>query len=422
MMSRMIVAGLLMGSWIFTIGCGGSGSDAEPAPNPVVTTRQPTAEQPPQGPLTPPPPVKIPAEMDPEKHVIPNEPVRGQIAGVEVRPQVELEGDELRLEVFPNATAVSDRAIRIRLAPMRLPNEPLPTLTPRSWKIRPDTERGANVPHVFREVAGQDTHFYPEGYALTLELGSRVDGKVTGKIYLCLMDGEQTVLAGTFTAVCVRAPTEKPGPEEAPYIGGEIVVAGAKPSTEVRVSYVAITKEGMFFKELQDLYDTPGSLRLTRDDNDKPRASAVISGDGPTRAFRYEHVKLIPGRYLIAASVVGGPVVCKWVEVAPGSTLTENFTLDPTHSGGVEVTVPANITGKLLLAPAADAQKDPLDEHQLLGIMMHLYKTQPEIVGGKALVKNLAPGKYEVRVGELRGVVEVSAGKTAEVTLTAPKP
>ncbi|MCS6864883.1 MAG: hypothetical protein RMJ56_05825 [Gemmataceae bacterium] len=422
-MSRMIPTAMMIGGLIVAGGCGGRGSHAESAPDPMPPSGPSPAEQRQPPPSPPTGAAQIVSEMNPDQHRIPNEPVRGQIAGQEVRPQVELEGDELRFEVFhPSTPGVAQRAIRIRLAPMRLPHEPPPTLTPRSWKIRPDTQRSANVPHVFREVAGQDTHFYPEGYALTLELGPRVDGQVAGKIYLCLMDTEQTVLAGTFTATYVRSPTEKPGPEEAPFIGGDIVVAGAKPASEVRVSYVAITAEGIFFKELQDLYDTPGSLRLTRDDNDKPRASAVVSGDGPHRPFRYEHVKLLPGRYLIAASVVGGPVVSKWVDVHSGSTITENFTLDPTQQGGVEVTVPATTTGKLLIVPADEAAKAPLDDNQLLGIMMHLYKIQPEVVGGKALVKNLAPGKYEVRVGELRGRVEITAGKTAEVTLTAAKP
>ena len=39
----------------------------------------------------------------------------------------------------------------------------------------------------------------------------------------------------------------------------------------------------------------------------------------------------------------------------------------------------------------------------------------------KALMNNLGPGKYEVRAGDLRGFVDVVAGKTAELNLGPKK-
>jgi hypothetical protein len=36
-------------------------------------------------------------------------------------------------------------------------------------------------------------------------------------------------------------------------------------------------------------------------------------------------------------------------------------------------------------------------------------------------VRNLAPGKYEVRAGDLRGHVEIVADKTAELVLVPAK-
>jgi hypothetical protein len=40
---------------------------------------------------------------------------------------------------------------------------------------------------------------YLDGYALKLEFGTEKDGKVPGKIYLCMPDDGKSVIAGTFT-------------------------------------------------------------------------------------------------------------------------------------------------------------------------------------------------------------------------------
>jgi hypothetical protein len=37
-----------------------------------------------------------------------------------------------------------------------------------------------------------------EGYAMRLEFGEKKDGKIPGKIYLCMPDDSKTVIAGTF--------------------------------------------------------------------------------------------------------------------------------------------------------------------------------------------------------------------------------
>jgi hypothetical protein len=201
-------------------------------------------------------------------------------------------------------------------------------------------------------------------------------------------------------------------------------VAGAKPDAEVRVSYVAFTAESkVVFKELQLPFDPvpEQQARWTRDESERPRTSTFVSGDGKSRAFRYEHVKLPPGRYLISAAVVGGPAVWKWVELPPGGAFTENFALDASKTGSVEVSVPAEVKGQVHLAPADAPERAPLELDLFVAVAFQIVRQDTDIVAGKALVKNLAPGKYEVRAGELRGTVEIIAGKTAEFALTPPK-
>ena len=88
--------------------------------------------------------------------------------------------------------------------------------------MKSDADPSAAVPHVWLEVLGKDAFYAPSGYALTLELGQRKDGKVSGKIYLSMLDDQKTVLAGTFEAVYVRAQTEPPGPDDAPGLDAQV--------------------------------------------------------------------------------------------------------------------------------------------------------------------------------------------------------
>jgi hypothetical protein len=290
----------------------------------------------------------------------------------------------LTFRAFRPGTPIVERSVKLNLAPMLVAGQQLPQILGRGWNVKIDSDPGPGVPEVWREVAGKDPHLYPSGYALTLELGPRKDGKVAGKIYLCLADMEKTVLAGTFEAVYARSHTERPGPDDAPYIAGEITATGAKPGAEVRASYIAFTGTQVHFKELQLPFDPVPELqaRWTRDESDKPRTSTFVAGDGRERPFRYEHVKLTPGRYLLSAGVVGGPSVWKWIDLPPGGTLSENLVLDASKTGGVEVSVPAGITGKVYLAPADDLNRPALDFELFIAVAFQAVRQENDLVSG----------------------------------------
>jgi hypothetical protein len=410
----------------FALGCG-SKPEPSQAPAPAQTT-PPTPPSPPApagDPNAGAPkagPAAVAWEIDQAKQVIPAAPVRGSIAGAEATPEAVLEGDELSFRVMKAGTPIPERSVKVKLAPMRLPGQPLPQLTGRDWKVKFDAEPGPNVPEVWVDVAGKQPHLYPTGYALTLELGARKAGKVPGKVYLSLPDDQKTVLAGTFEATYVRPHTERPGPDDAPFIAGTVAVTGAKPDAQVRVAYTTAGPNGAVEpRELQLPFDPspPELARWTRDE--EARKAMLVAGDGKGRPFRYEFVKLTPGRYLVSAAVAGGPAVWKWLDVPAGGMLTENFTIDAATTGSVQVTVPAGVTGRVFLAPADDPAKPPMDANLFHAVALQTVRQEADIAGGKALVKDLGPGKYEVRVGDLRGFVDVTAGKTAELTLMSPK-
>jgi hypothetical protein len=412
--ARTVFAVLLVAGFAFALGCGSNPEPTQPAKQPEgsPTTQTPTPDVPKAE--TP----KVAHELDQTKHVIPAHPVRGSIGGMEVTPTVTIQGDELSFNVLKAGTPEVERCVRVRLAPMLVVGQPVPSVLGRDWKVKFDSDPGPNVPHVQIELPGRPGYFAQSAYALTLELGQRKDGKVPGKIYLCLLDDQKTVLAGTFEAVYSRSHMERPGSADAPYIGGEITVTGAAADAKVRVDYVAFTEMGVSFQELVLLLNPPPTMSILFE---RVESSTFVRGERNGEPFRYEHVKLKPGRYLVMASVIGGPAVWKWVDVAIGSELTVNFTLDASKTGGVEVSVPAGVTGAVHIVPANDPSKPALDAEIFKAISQQVMRQDAAVAGGKALLKNLGPGKYEVRVGELKGNVEIVAGKTAELMLTAPK-
>lgn len=393
-MSRMIFGAALGIALAVALGCG-----SKPAPTqPTAALQEPEAKKDPDPapkpelPKPAPATTKVVAEMDADKHAVPAEAVRGRIAGTDATPEVLVTSEELIFRVLKPGTQTVERSVILKLAP-RVPGQPPPPPAPgRNWKVKSGAEPGPTVPTVWLETHGQPIIALPSGYALTLELGPRKNGKVTGKVYFVAPEEHKTELAGTFTAEYLRFQMEPPGADDAPYITGAVTVVGAPPDAKVRTTCAAFLPSG---------------------------GAQFTEGVLPTA--QYEYVKLEPGRYLISAGVTNGPAVWKWLDVAANATITENITVDATKSGGIEVSAAPDAKGKVLVAPADDPARPPLDASLFEVLSVQVIRANVEIVVGKAVVKNLAPGRYEVRLGAERRVVDVVAGKTAEVNLLPPK-
>ncbi len=420
-MSRTIFAVVLAAGLALAVGCGSKPESTLPKvsvegePTPAVT---PPPADPNSGTPKVEPPKLAPWELDPDKHAIPATAVRGTLAGADFVPEVVIEGEELVFRTMQVGPPLVERKLSLRLAPMLLPGQPAPPVLGRNWKVKYDSAPGPAVPEVWIDMPGKGIFAYQTGYSLTLELGQRKDGKVPGKIYLSVVDEGKTVLAGTFEAVYSRPLSERPGPDEGPFVVGEVALTDAKPGAELRVGYVGFTKTDVCFPEFKQPYAIPPGVSVPPTN---AGTSRFMPGDGAGRPFRYEHLKLAPGRYLFTAAVSSGPTVWKWVDVADGTALTENIAIDTTKTGGIEVSVPPGVTGTVYFAPSDTPDKPALEADLFRSFALHVARQGAEIVGGKAILKNLSPGKYEVRAGDLRGFVEVVAGKTAELAMTPPK-
>ncbi len=437
LVSRTIAAGFLLFGFTLVAGCGSK--PAPPAPN-VELTPDPKPE--PQ----PAPTVVATWELDVTKHVVPTTLVVAQLGGERLTPEVVIEAGQL---VFrkPEMAPGDPWRVAITLPPEALKGEPIQLVIPDDRVPGPNVTIDFPKPFELAKYATREpgTERKPSGWeiptrsmnwvggcALTLDLKKRVEGKVQGHINLALpimetkADPDQrNFLAGTFVASFLRQPIDPPAPEDVPFVNGAVTVTGANSEATLMVGYAAHPSPEVFPLgdaeiRLGEPVDPP---RWTSTTHDTPRISHLIAGDGKMVPSRFEHNRLTPGRYLIMAGLRDGPAAWKWMNVTPNSTTTVNLSIDATQTGGLEVTAPLEALGKVQLAPADDPGQPPISSSLFVGISL-LLRLEQDIAARKALFKNLAPGRYEVRAGGQLRTVEIVAGKVAELDFDkkAPEP
>jgi hypothetical protein len=318
-------------------------------------------------------PVHATYQTDPAKHAIPAAVVSGILGGEAVTAEVKLEGHTLVLRKPAGTEASKDSwQVWIDLPPESQRGEAYRLVVP------PDKRMAGSVlvefprPILlkqwelfsFRGWEPIDRFMWPEGYSLTLELGKREKGRIAGKIYLALPEVEckepaqaKSYLAGSFEVDCPRKPTDPPTPEDVPLVNGSVKVRGGPATATLRVGYGGSAPTQTTLPTGGTEIQVGGMMdadRWTQTSIDPPRVTSLVAGDGKDIPARYEHSKLTPGRYLVFAQLKDGPAAWKWVNVNARSTIAADLTIDATQVGGVEVTVPLGVLGKVQLAPAED--------------------------------------------------------------------
>jgi hypothetical protein len=415
---RTIVAVLGIGL-VSVIGCGGPTPAPTEKGDPSPSSKVETA---PTVPAAPTPPgkteiVKVVHEMDQAKQIVPDAKVMGSIGGIPFVPEALIEGDYLVFRTLNAETHAPDREIRIKLvaAGSARPFEN------RKLAVNQEMPVGTEVPEVLTRVPNRkdELALFPNGYALTLQLDVRVDGKVPGKIYLSLPDAEKTVIAGIFQAAYPRQPTEAPGPDDVPYIKGTVVVNGAAPNSTLQIGYVTNPNMDEYVGALfTELFEPALPIRWMQSNRDKKPVATLIAGDGKAVPSKYEFCKMPAGRYLVFAILKPmGPVAWKWVNVKPGDTLTVDLTIDTTQTGAVEIVVPIEAVTNVQMVPVEPGENKPMDQtlFTICALQLGQFGFEKPIVARKAIFKNLPPGRYEVRAGYQTRLVDIVAGKTVEL-------
>ncbi|MCS7271915.1 MAG: hypothetical protein NZ703_12620, partial [Gemmataceae bacterium] len=286
-------------------------------------------------------------ELDPSRHVLPDTRVRGPLGGTTVEPEASIEGEYLIFRVRKDK--MTERALWLKLR-----SSPSQALPQGRFVYGPAGAVGqalpAGPPEVLLELPGQPLHLFPPGqYALTLELGPRLKGQVTGKIHICVADAAQSFLAGTFTAAAPRQPTEPPGVEDVPLINGTVVVRHAPPGSILMTGYAAHPSGEQFplgAVEIE-LGETAEPLRWEQRDYDAPRITSLIAGDVHKTPSQFEHSRLTPGRYIVFARLKNGPATWQWLDVREQTTRKVELVLDAQQTGGLEITAPVGALGKV---------------------------------------------------------------------------
>jgi hypothetical protein len=357
--------------------------------------------------------VKLVHEMDPAKHHLPSGTVRATFGGITFPMEAFIEDENLIFRTVKSESTSTEQEIRVKLGSYTDPH----SFESKHLIVKQDETPGPKVPEILVKATKDNLRLFPNGYALTLQVGTRQNWKLPGNIYLCLPDEEKTVLAGTFFAAFPRQPTEPPGPEDLPYIKGSVAVIGAQPTNGVRVGYIVDERPGMFSMGSADLTlgEITTSVGWVRNESDKPRVTMLLPGDGKQVSCRYEHSKLTTGRYLVYASLLpDGPIAWKWVAVLPGETHTIDLTLDATQTGGIEVNTPVEAVKNVEMAPADKPGFHQLDPSMFTACAWQ-FKLEKPIIARKAVFKNLSPGRYEVRAAGQTRIVEIVAGKMLEL-------
>jgi hypothetical protein len=422
------LSGIILGLAVFAAGCGGANTAApepkttlptDPGPRPDGPSPPPDPKKETSPPPDPkreasPPPAAVAAwELDTAKHAIPDKPANGQLGGKPFAPTAVFVGDTLTFRTGDKDGA-PDQEIALKFSAELLKKLPEGVKV----LVRAEQPVGPDVPELATARPSPKSGDQPvyegflNGYALTLELGKKADGKVPGKVFLALPvtreGGEKVFLAGTFAATWIRPPGQPPGADEAPFVQGSLTVPVG---VEVRVGYAGLVAGGNLAHDATVAIAFRETFTATRSDANKPRATVLESSNKTTG--RYDHTRLDPGRYLVYAAPTGGPVRWQWVTVEPTGQLTVDFALDPAKAGGLEVTVPAGVSGPVSVAPAEDGKSWDAN----LPAVAHALGLQAEPKDNKATFAKLGPGRYEVRAGDLSAAVEVKSGETAKVEL-----
>jgi hypothetical protein len=214
-------------------------------------------------------------------------------------------------------------------------------------------------------------------------------------------------------------PTEEPAKPTGASVKGAITHPAAK-GQKLTVGYVELTGDEWVGDALPHAVPAADVVERVESDHFKPRVAALAFDKGATT---FEFTGLPAGTYLLFARIADGPTAWAKVEVAAGATVTRDLKAEVGKGGTAEVTVPADYTGEVRLAPN---DLIPAEDAVFVGGRI---ATQLELggkaKGGKVVIPDVPPGKYTLFVfpGKVvpRGGIEVTAGKTASAELEAEK-
>jgi hypothetical protein len=344
----------------------------------------------------------------------PKDPVTGMIKGQPFTPDnIVLEGT--RLAFKKGKEFFADQEITIEL-----PYKEGDQLQGKEWKlggnpgdpaVTVSTKAGDNAP---------DTKFVfgPE-YTATVRFTKQTSTTVEGTIDLQVKNPGNTFLRGTFTAAVKKSPFAPLGPEDAPYVHGKIVLKGNMKQEKLVAGFVGMGTDGKPHSNSAGYPVTVGVRGFVTSSTFAPQLTSLTSSEQDGVAYR--HVTMPPGDYLVYVQRNEIMFTYKRVKVKEGDQLTVDLTVDPSTAGDLVVTLPAtqakaSAESFVSLIPFGGDLPNlgPGSEHYFRVATVKPGET-------KVTVSGVPAGSYWAVFGTLRNEVQVVAGKSAQVTLSADK-
>jgi hypothetical protein len=252
----------------------------------------------------------------------------------------------------------------------------------------------------------------PSAYVMRLKFTRQTPRGIEGEIDLRINNPANTHLAGTFTAAVKRTLEEPLDAEDSPYAQGRILFVGPWKDEKLSVGFLGKGADGKEYSNLAGMTVNPGGAGNVTSTTFEPQLTSLVStANGPV----YRHTKLAPGEYVVY--VRRDEVLAAWkaLTVKAGDQHTVDLTIDPSKTGELVVTLPAE--------EANDAQEWHLSlipaELDRPGRGYHFMFNAAEVKKGQTSVKvkGAPAGKYRAIRGKSEAEVEVVAGKSTPVTL-----
>jgi hypothetical protein len=355
-----------------------------------------------------PEPVTLPEghELDVAKHVPPKSSLSGRLDGLGFTPLVTIMGQDLTI-------SSTGQTATIQLS-VKLPGD---LAKGTKLVVKVDQATGTDVPRLdtqsLQTNGAAKLNSYANGYAFSLQLSPRDGTRQTGWLWLSLPDEAKSYVVGTFSATVLRTFDETPTGADKPWLGG-VVKLPANPTGELEAGIMGFVNNNLITENVS-LPLGPKEARSARTESTHP-TSVVMTTTGQ---YRYEHIRLEPGRYLVWVRLKPGPASWKFVTITADSASDYPVSLDAQATGKVKVTAPDG-TGTIKLIPV-DTGDMPANIPELaLAFALKLEATVAEsdkafaqVPVGQYLALRVAPDG-SIRA---RNPVSVKPGETVTVEL-----
>ncbi len=352
---------------------------------------------------------------DPKAMVFPASPAAGKVGGQPFTPQTadisRIRGRFLTLRQGDESNP--DVEVRILLSAAKEES-----FAGKTYEVAPDNGPGGPAISVARKTSERPAEpaLFTEKYALRLEFGQESNGKLPGRVYLCLPDESKSHVAGTFTAEIEADYAKLPHPAELPCVVGRIALKG-RDGLEVVTGFIGLTADGTPVSNLTGTTITGGTETSVASASYPPERSVLVND--AEAGCQCRHSRLAPGRYLFFVGTGERYIDWHWVEVRDGAMMTLDFTLQPDTAGALAVVLPKGAKDGVHLIPLDEAGKVP-DVKAALDLLSLAMKTDVDAPESKIRLDGLRPGRYRVSHADAAKDVTIKAKETTEVDLSGP--